>query len=909
MSLFSKQEDSLLDRAVADVKGEDVDPAVIERAAARVWDRLSQIEASADSTLSETASPAPVQVQQGPLRGCDDFQQLMPAYLRGELAPARVLLLEDHTRGCIPCRRALVQARSGQPAVQPAAQRKAPRWTIGPKVRTAIAATLLAAVGTGVFFAAQEYLPGAAAQTARIESVDGLLFRLDGDQVERLSSGDKLKAGEEIRTAKGSTAYVRLSDGSRVEMSERAGLSFDARRSGTTVNLGQGRILVQAAKQKEDKHLWVATGDCKVEVVGTIFSVNHGTKGSRVSVVEGEVHVRQASRESVLHPGDQVTTSARVARLPITQEIAWSRDAERYRQLLAQLTPLGREIDDQLGLPNLRTSTRLLDLAPAGTVAWVGLPNLASNLSETQRLLDARLRDNEMLRQWWGDVMGSGDRAEKFRGAIERMGKLGKHLGDEIAVAVTEAGPVVLAEATNAAAFRAEVDQQLAELNGGQAHLNWVSDPNQAVNTEHGLLLWLGGDVFVATPDANLLRQVAANVQNPAANPFAASRFHDRVSEVYQDGTGWLFSGDLQTLLHRDPGATPTASQTAEKLGILDLEDFILDRRELADRSETRATLTFDRPRRGIASWLAAPAPMRTLDFISPDANLVAAFVVKDPSSMLDDLLAAIPEFGTELGKLSTEHGIDLRELAATLGGEVALAVDGPLVPTPAWKLVLEVYDPNRLQAAMRDLVGRLDAKLRQEGKPGVTFTTQTVGGRTYSAVTLRTGNGNGANGPAVHYLFADGFLIAAPSRALLDRTLDQRASGATLATSAAFQDLLPEDRQVNFSALVFHDLGKVLAPLAPVAGQVASQMAGAGQPSGTEGRDRAANLLAAGGPGLVYAYGQEDRIVFAGNHARSPLGFNLGTLAGLGGLGGFSELLDEASRSAHNSGRSGETR
>jgi len=33
-----------------------------------------------------------------------------------------------------------------------------------------------------------------------------------------------------------------------------------------------------------------------------------------------------------------------------------------------------------------------------------------------------------------------------------------------------------------------------------------------------------------------------------------------------------------------------------------------------------------------MASWLAAPGPMGALEFISPDANVVAAFVVKEPS-------------------------------------------------------------------------------------------------------------------------------------------------------------------------------------------------------------------------------------------------------------------------------------
>src|SRR5262249_38105158 len=153
--------------------------------------------------------------------------------------------------------------------------------------------------------------------------------------------------GEEIRTAKGSRALVRMNDGSLVEMSERAALALRAGRGGNTIELARGRIIVQAAKQRP-RHLYVSTGDCLVSVTGTVFAVNHGTKGSRVSVVEGEVRVEQARRTSVLHPGDQVTTHASVAAVPVAQEIAWSRDAAHYRVMLAALGSVGREIDSEL---------------------------------------------------------------------------------------------------------------------------------------------------------------------------------------------------------------------------------------------------------------------------------------------------------------------------------------------------------------------------------------------------------------------------------------------------------------------------------------------------------------------------------------------------------------------------------
>ena len=208
-----------------------------------------------------------------------------------------------------------------------------------------------------------------------------------------LAAGETIDEGEEVRTAKGSTAVVRMADGSRIEMGERASFALDAGYKGNTIELARGRIIVQAAK-KRPRHLFVATRDALVSVTGTIFSVNSGTKGARVSVIEGEVRVKQARNESVLHPGDQVTTHASVSR-PIREEIAWSRNAKQYDELLAELTALGKEIDAQVERPGLRYSTRLLDLAPAGTTVWIALPNLSTasatlSASSTRRSPRAR---------------------------------------------------------------------------------------------------------------------------------------------------------------------------------------------------------------------------------------------------------------------------------------------------------------------------------------------------------------------------------------------------------------------------------------------------------------------------------------------------------------------------------------
>jgi ferric-dicitrate binding protein FerR (iron transport regulator) len=884
MSLFKNDHD-LLDDAVAQVANEPIDPQQVEAAAARVWARLSQggtAAAAAPAPASVIAESAPA----GSLHGCEDFQSLIPAYLRGELSAARALLVEDHTRSCVPCRRALREAREGRHAAvaRPAAAKS---WTRDRRVWMPLAATLAVALGFGLVVMIQEMMAGGA-KMARIESVEGTLYRIADDSSRVLGAGETIDEGEEIRTAKGSTALVRMADGTLIEMGERASFALDAGRKGNTIELARGRVIVQAAKQR-DRHLFVAARDAQVSVTGTIFSVNSGTKGSRVSVIEGEVRVKQARTDSILHPGDQVTTHASVETVPLREEIAWSRNAKQYDQLLAELTALGKEIDARVERPGLRYSTRLLDLAPEGTTVWIALPNLANSLEQTQSILDQKIAESPSLAQWWRETLRSTGNEQKFHDMIEKIGALGRHLGDEVAVAMAagrgdDCAPVLLAEVANEAAFRAAIEAEIAAIDDrggareGKPAVLIVDDPATAPEGE-GMLLWIHDGLLVGATSGAELRKVAALAAG-ASNPFTGTSFHGRIAQDYRDGAGWLFAADLHTLVRKGhEGESSESQQMAEKLGVLDLDHFIIDRREIDGRAETRAALTFDQPRRGIASWIAAPAPMGSLSFFSPDANLAAAFVVKSPVTILDELLAVNPEFARELAEAQSRHGFDLRgDLAAPLGGEIAMGIDGPVLPEPSWKLVIEVYDPARLQQTFERAVAHLNDELRAEGK-SVRLTGEQSGGRTFYALE--------GTEPKVglHYVFEDGYLLAGPSRALLERALQQRESGVTLATTAKFRDLLGPDGQVNVSALVYQNLG----PLAKSASKVLPGPAKGNGPQG--GPASISRWLAAQGPTLYYAYAEPDRIVFAGSN-QNPLGLNLGTLAGFGGIAG---MMDQA--------------
>src|SRR6185312_15727531 len=133
----SNKKDQILDKVTAEIRNEKVDPAAVSAAADRVWARVS---AAAGAT--EFQLPAVERIE-----GCKDFQSLIPAHLAGKLSEARSLLLVDHTHECIPCRKAMNDARAKRSVIARPAVRKT-SYSLSPVVmRWGIAAALVIGLG------------------------------------------------------------------------------------------------------------------------------------------------------------------------------------------------------------------------------------------------------------------------------------------------------------------------------------------------------------------------------------------------------------------------------------------------------------------------------------------------------------------------------------------------------------------------------------------------------------------------------------------------------------------------------------------------------------------------------------------------------------------------------------------
>lgn len=871
--------DKILDQALDELREDRMDAAREDQAAGAVWARLAT-EVSADDPVEHK------------ILGHADFQALIPAYVKGELSDARAMLLKDHVGECVPCRRAFKSARSGglrKPAAAVRLQRSSAEvwgW------RVAAAAILVVAligldIKTDLFTIQAEGL-------IQIERIDGQLFQVTEDGTAPVGEGDQVSFDEvkSLRTGKGSNAVLRMSDDSRIEVDERAELAvrtkkkfWQAGRGDGVVDLHRGNIIVEASDQGSG-HLFVATHDAEVAVTGTVFAVNAGVKGSRVSVLEGSVQVDTADRHDLLVPGQQITTTSLLGRTPIEDEIAWSRNKLQHLALLAAGTRVAREIETALDWPELRYDTTLLDRAPKDTVVYIAIPNIAEQIGQGYQMLQTKIAENELLSTWWSDEMAGTEAESEIAALIDDVRAYGAQLGDEVVLALPQrdgnvSEPTILAELRDEKAFAAMVRADIDKRGAGiQLIEGDLSTATGAVGGSE-MLLWSHDGMLVATNDLARLQEAAAGALN-GRSAFYGTEFHTSLSQLYRDGAEWIVAADLATLI-------PDGQQELEALGLADLQHMIGERKVKGDRTETRLVVSFDQPRKGLASWLAEPGPMGALDFVGGNASFAAAFLMRDPSAVVAELFAMAGttsgSFDSGLAEFEAETGLDLQDdFLAALGGEFAVAFDGPVVPIPSWKMILEVYDPARLQATLARMVEVINDHAREAGVAvkGLELRVHPDGNTTFYEISSLD------VGLSVHYTYVDGYLVAGSSRGLINRALSNRRNGITLINSARFRAALPADSAVHFSAVVYQDLGSVLAPLARTLGALTQNFS----------QDQQEILSRFAGdvdPSVALAYGETDRIIFVNSQQGGLLSSTLGSFLRLNSLVGMQELLTHA--------------
>ena len=750
-----------LEQALQDMKQEDVDPSTLDAARARVW-----------NTVTGAA-------------GCAEFRADFRAYLGGELAGSRRVLLEDHLSRCPACRTAMAEQK-GERRVVAMPQRSSSSWMRWGSLAAAAVLVL------SVLYLSRDAIdammaPGGARAT--VVSADGGLYRLPGGALE---AGASIGEKELVRTGPGAHAVLRLADGSTVDVNERTELFVAAAWSGRAIHLQRGDIIVSAAKQRRG-HLRVLTRDSIASVKGTVFAVSAGMGGSVVSVVEGSVAVNQPGTEVVLSPGEQAASNPALAS-SVEEAVAWSPEAADYLELLASFVKIERELAE-MNPGELRTDSALLPYLPAGAFVYGAVPNLGGRIGQALALADQQSSENAAFGAWWNSETG-----RQLRLMVDRVQSVSSLLGDEVAFSVGMQAP------------GQEAPMVIAHVQPGKrAALTSALDGLFAESGEPALPYSVSDDLMVVSNSASNLAWAISHLGEGAGSPFAAA-----IKERYQRGIGWLVGIDAAPVIvmAKDDDAPPV-----ELAAMAGLKYLFLEQRAPAGAEENEITFVFPGERKGMASWLADSGSGGAAEYLPADALLAGYASTREPWQLFQELSAFMTKedesFASTLAEANGKLGEGfLENLTAAMGTESAFALHGFSVNGPTWVMAVLANDSSVIDNSLRKLADAFNAELSAEEQTRrIVIGQENAGGRVWTTMKA------GGLPFGVTWTYDQGYLVAASDRGSAERAIATRNGGSPLVWSPAFLAQLPSSAGMHPSAFAWLNtkgaLG-IFAALAP---------------------------------------------------------------------------------------------
>ena len=563
-------------------------------------------------------------------------------------------------------------------------------------------------------------------------------------------------------------------------------------------------------------------------------------------------------------------------------------DLSKYMPLLEELGRLQEKMQREIQPPALRTQPKLLAQLPASTEIYFALPNYGDSLHQAVQIFHQELQDNQTLREGW-QSFSMGPMVED---ALDKVYQLSQFLGNEIVVSgeiKPKGGSFVIVAEVKKPGLAAFLQGQLKQYGGAAASPLRILSPQQLLTakaspSKQQALMLVRPDLVVITSEMSTLRNFNAQLTRPTGK-LGPTPFGQRLAQSYQGGVGILFGVNLERMKGMVPTNTTKDAASFQQTGFADVKYLIAERKEAAGETSNGAELSFSGPRHGVASWLAAPAPLGSLDFVSTNAALATSLAIKSPAQMFDDILA-IAKIGNpdvETGLAQGEAAVNLKlkdDLLNKIGKDITLSVDGPMDSmnsTPPWKVIIQVKDGAGLQQTLKQLLTAASGFMQGAQQP--TLDQQTEGGQTY--FTLRFFSG--PKPTELNYAFADGYMVVAANHELVADALRLHHSGASLARSSGFQSLRPRDHPGDASAVLYQNFAPLLVPIiqkmSPDLAPLLQGATGLNKPSAT------------------FAYGEENAVRVASN-SRGADAFMVGLIAAIA-----IPNLTKSRESAHGAG------
>lgn len=476
-------------------------------------------------------------------------------------------------------------------------------------------------------------------------------------------------------------------------------------------------------------------------------------------------------------------------------------------------------LQKEVALPAPRQESRLLPLLPSSTVFYAAIPNYGEAAKQALKIFRQEREARPELRKWWHSPEMAKN-GPQFEMGIDAASNLAQYLGDEIVIAGSLNGSkspnVVLLAEVRKPGLKEALDFAVQVASAGSKPPMRVLDKaglaGATESTPRQLTVLVRPDFVIAGGDLETVRNFSRELDT-GKHGFPATEFGRRLQQGYSGGVSVLAGADLQVILSRVP-LTAQQTQMLERTGFADVKYAVWEHRGLPGQPSSEAELSFTRPRRGVASWLAAPRNLRSLDFASPHAILVASIGLKNLGSIFDEIrafaTAANPNALAQMDQMQQGMGINLKDdLLSQLGGEISLEVDDVKKDQAAWKAILQVNDAARLQQTFTKLLAMAPMQAQVSQEDGITYHTLTAP--------------SPARPMEIGYAFADGYLVIGSSNSIVHDAVRLHRNGGSLAKSSAFLASLPPGHSTQASALYYQDvlsvIGMQLSRLSPEIG------------------------------------------------------------------------------------------
>jgi type IV pilus assembly protein PilA len=493
----------------------------------------------------------------------------------------------------------------------------------------------------------------------------------------------------------------------------------------------------------------------------------------------------------------------------------WDQYLQKHPGLGPEFAQLLEKLQRGIQFPPPRHQSRLLPLLPQSTTLYAAFPNYGDASHQALAIFQQELKDSAVLRDWWqhGEMAAA---APKTEDSFDKFYQLSQFFGDEIVISGSIAAHqdhpslLMVAEArkpglkpflqqmVNDLAGKSKPDVRvldLQQLSDAKDNENAASPPAQE------LLVLVRPDFIVAALDLTTLRSFNARLERQTLErqtpEFASTPFAQRLEQAYQGGAEVLAAADLQKLLKEMPQGPAPNQDVLQRSGFSDMKYLVWEHKSAPGQPPSQTELSFTGPRRGVASWLAAPAPLNSLDFVSPKAIFASTILLKNLGEVFDDVkglaTASNPNALAMLDPMEQSLHVSLKDdLLRHLSGEITVELDSVSEPAPVWKAILRVNDPDHVQATFAKLLATAPVVADQSAEGGVTYHSLSI---------------PSPQKPLdIAYAFVDGYLVIGSSRDTVVDAVRLHRSGESLAKSKKFLAAMPPGHSTEASALMYQD-------------------------------------------------------------------------------------------------------